>query len=353
MATTKKTLKTMTEIKTETAVRAEETVPPQIRVSSGTAIVLGLLRGKLDAAPTTAYLMTYHARKCAANCGFCPQARTSTSKADLLSRVAWPAYPSDTVIEKLKAAVAEAKLKRVCVQTLNYPAAFAEVAAFVKNLKRQVTVPVSVSCQPLNSQNLWLLAEAGVDRVGIALDAATESLFEKVKGASAGGPYKWRDVHTMLRVAVGVFGEGNVSTHLIVGLGETEKEFTQAVQDCVDTGVLPALFAFTPINGTRLADQPQPKLDAYRRIQLARHLVVNGLTRFDDMQFDQDGRIIDFGVSKPRLHRIVGSGSPFRTSGCPACNRPFYNEMPSGPMYNYPRSISPLELKAIKRELKL
>ncbi len=53
--------------------------PDLIRVSLGTAMVLGLLDGKLDAEPTTAYLMTYKLGKCTANCGFCPQAKTSKS----------------------------------------------------------------------------------------------------------------------------------------------------------------------------------------------------------------------------------------------------------------------------------
>ncbi|HDI74230.1 MAG TPA: hypothetical protein ENF57_04430 [Candidatus Korarchaeota archaeon] len=26
----------------------------------------------------------------------------------------------------------------------------------------------------------------------------------------------------------------------------------------------------------------------------------------------------------------------FLTSGCPSCNRPFYNERPRGPIYNFP-----------------
>ena len=34
-------------------------LPELIRVSLGTAMVLGLIKGKLDDAPTTAYLMTY------------------------------------------------------------------------------------------------------------------------------------------------------------------------------------------------------------------------------------------------------------------------------------------------------
>ena len=327
--------------------------PQQIRLSMGSAIVLGLLEGKLDAEPTTAYLMTYHAGKCTANCGFCPQARTSQSKAELLSRVAWPAFSTRTVLGKLEKAVREERIRRVCVQALNYPEAISHVCAFIRALKRRVSVPVSVSCQPLNSENMWQLAEAGVDRIGIALDAATERLFDRVKGASAGGPYKWQDELLLLRVAVGIFGEGNVSTHFIVGLGEMEKDAAFAVQECVDLGVLPALFAFTPVSGTALARNPQPELDSYRRVQVARYLIVNALARVEDMRFDSEGRIVDFGVSKPVLLSAVDGGKPFLTSGCPDCNRPFYNEKPSGPLYNYPRAIRPAELKAIKRDLKL
>lgn len=343
----------MTETPTESPTNNEIYLPRQTRVSIGTAVVLRLLNEKIDAAPTTAYLMTYHEGKCAANCGFCPQARTSKSEAELLSRVVWPAYPTRLVLNQLEKAVSETTVKRVCFQALNYKGVFGELCAFVKELKHRRSVPVSVSCQPLNSQNMWLLAEAGVDRINIALDAATQSLFDRVKGASAGGPYRWRDEFLLLRVAVGVFGEGNVSTHLIVGLGETERESVLAVQECVDMGVLPALFAFTPVKGTALSNKTQPRLDVYRRVQVARYLIVNGLTQADDMRFTDDGGIVNFGVSKPLLISIVDCGKPFLTSGCPDCNRPFYNEKPSGPLYNFPRDVRAEELKEIKRDLRL
>ena len=330
----------------------EETgLPRQIRVSTASATGVGLLKGKLDAEPMTACLMTYKAEKFTSNCWFCSQARKSQSKAQMLSRVTWPAFPTRTVLEQLENAVQAEKIKRVCVQALNYPEVFSDISAFVEALKKRVSVEVSVSCQPLSSQNLWFLSRAGVDRVGIALDAATEKLFNEVKGAAADGPYKWKDEFLLLRVAVGVFGEGNVSTHLIVGLGETEQEAVGAVQTCVGIGVLPALFAFTPVSGTALASHPQPKIDAYRRVQLARHLIVRGLTRRDDMSFDGDGRLIDFGVSRELVTDIVESGKPFLTSGCPNCNRPFYNEKPSGPVYNFPRSLRPEELAAVKSEV--
>ena len=327
--------------------------PEQIRVSVGSAIVLGLLEGKLDVEPTTAYLMTYYSGKCTANCAYCPQARTSESKAELLSRVAWPVFSTRTVIDALKEAVCEERIRRVCFQVLNYPEAISDNCALVLAVRRCVSVAVSVSCQPLNIENMLRLANAGVKRIGIALDAATEQLFDKVKGASAGGPYKWQDEFRLLRMAIGIFGEGNVSTHLIVGLGETEREVVLAIQKSVDMGILPALFAFTPVKGTALALNSQPALELYRRVQVARHLIVNKLTRVEDMCFDRACRVVDFGVKKEVLLRLVDSSVPFLTSGCPNCNRPFYNEKPSGPLYNYPRAIRPAELKAIKEELKL
>jgi biotin synthase len=316
-------------------------------------VVLGLLKGKLDAEPTTAYLMTYKRGKCDANCGFCPQARNSHSKAEMLSRVTWPVFQTRSVLDKLEKAANAEKIKRVCVQALNYPEVFRDLSAFVEALKRRVSVQVSVSCQPLSSENLWALSKAGVDRVGIALDAATEKVFDKVKGAAANGPYRWKDEFLLLRVAVGVFGEGNVSTHLIVGLGETEKEAVAVIQRCVDMSVLPALFAFTPVRGTASESNPQPSVASYRRVQLARYLIVNGIARYEDMGFDSDGRVLDFGVGREALKRAVESGAPFLTSGCPSCNRPFYNERPSGPIYNYPRRIRPDEMATIKQELSL
>ncbi len=79
----------------------EAIAPSHIRVSSGSAVVLGLIGGRLDAEPTTAYLLTSSGGKCTANCGFCSQARGSRSRQDLLSRVVWPVFSTGDVVDKL------------------------------------------------------------------------------------------------------------------------------------------------------------------------------------------------------------------------------------------------------------
>jgi biotin synthase-related radical SAM superfamily protein len=326
-------------------------LPEKVRVSLGSAIVLGLLSGKLDAPPTTAYLMTYRRGKCLANCGFCPQARKSQGRADMLSRVSWPTFPIKRVLDGIEENAKNSGIKRVCIQALNYPEVFAHLQALVKAVSRYAKVPISVSCQPLNPENIRRLAEAGAERIGIPLDAATEKIFDRVKGVAAGGPYEMNKQLALLREAVEIFGRGKVTTHFIVGLGETEKEMVDIIQKCVDMGVLPALFAFTPVAGTTLENWKPPSIQQYRRIQLARHLIVHGAVRAEAFKFDGEGRIIDFGVDGQILRHVVWSGAPFLTSGCPDCNRPYYNEKPSGPIYNYPRPMCAEEIRKAAEEL--
>ena len=71
------------------------------------------------------------------------------------------------------------------------------------------------------------------------------------------------------------------------------------------------------------------------------------------MLFDDSNQLIDYGISRVLINREIQSGAPFLTSGCPSCNHPFYNEKPSGPLYNFPRRLSIDEISEIKKLLAL
>ena len=314
-------------------------------------MMLGLLKGKIDVNPTTIYLLLCRNQRCLANCGFCPQAQKNEARADMLSRVTWPTFATNRVIDQIVKRVKEGAIKRVCIQSLNYPEVFQDLLLLVKKIKSKITVPISVSCKPLNPKKLEALAEVGVNRISIALDAANEEIFDKVKGKCINGPYSWEKQHKALKEAVTVFGEGSVSTHLIVGLGETEKDLCQAIHWCVESGIYPGLFAFTPIPGTAFEKNPPPSLSSYRRIQVIQYLLINKKTHFENLEFDKSGQVKNFGTPKKQLLDIIDSGKPFLTSGCPGCNRPYYNERPGGPLYNYPRKLQLDEIVAVKNDL--
>jgi len=321
--------------------------PERVRVSVGTAAALGLIHMRLNVPPTTAYIMSYTEGSCTANCSFCAQARESSGSRDQLSRVEWPDYPVGEVVKGFRNPTAKV-LQRVCLQVINYPGFLEDTLSMVA-LFKETGLPISVDTCPVGGAGLRRLRDAGVDRVSVPLDGATPEVFNRIKGAGVGGPYRWETHMAALREAVKIFGPGKVGSNLIVGLGETERDAAQLAQTLKDMGVLTVLFAFTPLEGTMLSDRPQPPLDSYRRIQAARHLINDGTIRVEEMSFDKDGRITGYGPTD--LAEALKDGAAFMTTGCPACNRPFYNERPSGPYYNYPRPLKPEEAEKEIKEM--
>jgi biotin synthase len=85
----------------------------------------------------------------------------------------------------------------------------------------------------------------------------------------------------------------------------------------------------------------------YRRVQAAHWLIRQGLAHAaGDARYDRDGMLADLSLEGAELARLLVDGEAFRTSGCPGCNRPYYNERPGGPMYNYARPLTPDEAQA-------
>lgn len=315
----------------------------RVRVAFGTGALLGLWHGRVEVAPTTGHFLTYHEGRCEANCKFCPQARDSTTDLRMLSRVVWPVYDFEEVIQKLSKS--PKMFERFCIQSVNYPDLIEDLCILVEGIKRVSRAPVSISTHPLSEEEMLRLKSTGVQRVCIPLDACTPEIFSKIKEG-----YGWEEHLDAIEAAGRIF-EG-VTTHLIVGLGETEEEAVRTIQDLTDRGVTIGLFAFTPVRGTQLEKMTQPKLEVYRRVQLAHHLIQRKMGSYGGMGF-VDGKLTDLGVGSETLDQVSESGWPHRTSGCPGCNRPFYNESPRGPIYNYPRKPTKREIEEMKSELGL
>ncbi len=303
-----------------------------VGISIGTAGVLGLAQVRLDAPPTTAYLMI--GGRCTMACAFCAQARDSRASALQLSRVSWPPFPLVEVLRRLRQAAGEGALRRVCIQVTAGRGYYPRALALLRALRAEVPLPVDVAIIPRDIGQVQELLEAGADHIGFGLDAATPDLFRRVKGRS------WEPVARVLEKAARAF-PGRIAAHLIVGLGETEQEMATALQWLHDLGVTVGLFAFTPVPGTGLEDRAPPSLPAYRRVQVAHYLIARGIARAEALAFDAQGRLTAFGGLDPRAH--IPEGVCFRTSGCPDCNRPYYNERPGAVPYNYPRPLTPAE----------
>ncbi|MFW9808556.1 MAG: radical SAM protein [Candidatus Thorarchaeota archaeon] len=321
----------------------------RVRLSLGTAIQLGLETGQQDPNFTTAFIMTHRHGKCDSNCAFCPQAQESTSSSDRLSRISWPEYRIEEVIKKWPA---PGQFRRICLQTICYPEVVDDVVQIVSELRRISKLPLSVAIHPVTRADMVRLKESGITNIGIAMDASTPELFEDIKGEKRNSSYRWDGHINGLKEALKIFGKGNVTTHLIVGLGETEIEAVEFIMKMFDIGISVGLFAFTNIKGTSLENQKPPDLAAYRRIQTVRYLVSRGLLKREQVREVKDGRI-SLDIDSDSLRQILSSGEAFQVTGCKGCNRPFYNERPRGPMYNYPKHLTEDQILRSIEETKL
>ena len=314
-----------------------ETATNTIRLSLGSAVVLGLREARMDVAPTTLYAIV--GEHCLGACQFCAQARDSNADPKFLSRVAWPEFDLEAVLERLASATG---LRRICLQTLLEPGLPQRLVDVVRRVHTASNLPISVCMNPAAPGWLSKLKAAGVDRVGIGLDCATEASFAAIKPGLS-----WEHYHAFLDEIVEVFGTGSV--HLIVGLGESDEDLVRQIQAAHDRHCTVALFAFTPVRGAKL-DLPAPDLGRYRAIQLARALIIGGHADIDDMVFVH-GRLKAIHVDPDIIERLLTLAAPFRTSGCPSCNRPNYNERPGGAMYNYAAPLTEAERDQARQEL--
>lgn len=317
-----------------------------IHVSIGTAGVLGLSQVPMVTAPTTAYLML--GGKCVMNCAFCAQARESTASDLALSRVTWPEFPLAEVCERLREAERRGDLRRCCIQVTAGQGYFAKALDVVRAIRSATLLPLDVAILPRGIVQVAALIEAGVDRVGFGLDAACKRVFEQVKGAH------WERMLALLQETAKQF-PGRATVHLVAGLGETEREMVERVLWARDLGLGVGLFAFTPIPGTRLANRSQPALGQYRRVQATCRLILRHGAQMSDFAFgDRPGQKDTLvGLARADWAECLADGEAFRTLGCPDCNRPFYNERPSGPLYNYPRELAAAEVERAIAEMEI
>ncbi|HEW91572.1 MAG TPA: radical SAM protein [Thermotogaceae bacterium] len=291
-----------------------------IGVSFATASKLGLVNFKFRKPLPTLYFVL--GGRCIYDCKFCTHARNSKADILKLSRVTWPEFPMDLVEKRLEILLKKDTVKRICFQvvsSVNYEEHLLEVIRIFKKFG----IPISISVRPKSFEEVTNYFNLGIERIGIAVDAATKELFEVVKGGS------WKR-HIELIKTVALHFPNRVSTHLIIGLGETERQAVNFLYEMKEMNVKVALFAFTPIKGTKMADYSRPSVESYRKIQLARFLVFEKNIERDRILYEGE---------KIKMFKTNFSDdliNAFLTSGCDFCNRPFYNESPNGIIYNVP-----------------
>ncbi len=337
--------------------------PEYVQTSLAAAKSLGYRspRFRRDSFLTGLNLLVTYPEGCGARCAFCGlshQRQIEPEKRTFI-RVDWPTYAVDEMIDRLNQN--GKRLQRVCVGMITHRRAFDDMNAIIHRFHTDSDRPISALIAPTIIRDLDRLVEikeAGADMIGVAIDAATPGLFERYRGQGVHGPHRWEHYWDTVVGAVRVMGRYQVGVHLIVGLGETEREMIAAIQQAQDLGAHTHLFSFYPEAGSPMANHPQPPYGQYRRVQLARYIINKAHGSYGGMTFNEAGQVVDFGIGVGAVEELIQYGEPFMTSGCPgpdgqvACNRPFGNERPGRPIRNYAFLPEPEDVALIRYQLR-
>ena len=296
-----------------------------LRASIGTLAVLGMRDIRMAAVPTTAYLMT--SSSCIGDCAYCGQGRSAVGDHSHLSRINWPEVGENQLVEAFIAH--PGVFQRVCFQTTASHGVLRQLLVLVPRIHEASGVPISVSYRVTRHEEADQLFDAGVQRIGVAIDCCSKRLHPQLRGGSLA------ESVTLVKDLAGRY-PGRISTHLIIGLGEEEMEAAELMLELHRAGVLVSLFAFSPVRGTRMEHRAPPALVSYRKLQL-----LLGLLDWQEQErfcvaYDARKSIHGLGLSEAQIRLFLGRHFVFVTHGCPGCNRPFYTEVPGGTMFNFP-----------------
>ncbi len=145
----------------------------------------------------------------------------------------------------------------------------AYLAECAQAVKQRVNLPIQAQCEPPDDFR-WFqrLKDAGVDTLGMHLEAITPAVRAKIMPGKADVPVEY--YFQAFDAAVKVFGSGQVSTYLLAGLGDTVDDLVAGCDRLIQIGVYPFIVPFVPISGTPLAHHPAPSsemmFDLYRQV---------------------------------------------------------------------------------------
>ncbi|MEM7386841.1 MAG: MSMEG_0568 family radical SAM protein, partial [Verrucomicrobiota bacterium] len=124
-------------------------------------------------------------------------------------------------------------------------------------IKRATGLPIQAQCEPPDDF-AWFgkLREAGVDALGMHLEAWDESVRRRIMPGKAEVPREY--YLDAFAEAVSVFGRGQVSTYLLAGLGDSPDDLLEASGILIAIGVYPFVVPFVPVTGTPLANRRPP-----------------------------------------------------------------------------------------------
>ncbi len=156
--------------------------------------------------------------------------------------------------------------------------ALEKYAEICSEVKKETALPIQLQIiPPEDFSGFQRLKDSGVDAVGIHIETFDPEVFKRITPGKAKIGFK-RYVESW-KEAVRVFGRWQVSTYVLVGMGEDLQTVIDGAALCADIGVYPFIVPFRPVAGTPMENvkPPSPQTMEYVYREAAKIL-----SKYDD-----------------------------------------------------------------------
>jgi len=156
------------------------------------------------------------------------------------------------------------------------------IARCAHAIKEATGLPVQAQFEPPGDPTvLETVKELGVDTVGIHVESMDQAVLDRV--APAKGRTGVEGYFRCWERAVEIFGRGQVTTYVILGMGEDPGLTADLCRRAVDMGVYPFVVPLRPIPGSLLEHEIPPPPDYVESMyrQVVPYVVANGLGSWD------------------------------------------------------------------------
>ena len=206
-------------------------------------------------------------QRCMYNCAFCASPRLNKDTVKGLTE--------KTIVELVKNALKTDRIVSVSITSGVVDSVDATVNKFVscvKALKAEFPdLPIGIEPYIGSREHLLMLKDAGADEIKLNIESPSEEIFKKVCPE-----LEYDLIFKLLEDAVPIFGKGMVTSNIIFGMGETDKELMDVSELLCSKGIIPTLRALriTPLNTDQLKDAigTQPPITPERSIDVANML---------------------------------------------------------------------------------
>ncbi len=166
-----------------------------------------------------------------------------------------------------------------CGSPASSPRAIGYLSECVRSIKRATALPVHVQVEPPEDPGVFdELKDAGLNTMGLHVESFDLDILSEIAPAKA--RFGMERYKRAWKKSVELFGENQVSSFVITGLGESRQSVIEGAEYLAGIGVFPFVVPFRPIPGTGLGDRVPPAPDLMKGVyeEVSKILEKNGLS---------------------------------------------------------------------------